>query len=201
MTDSNALPRGITSHAETMPSPWVVRWSHLVPSGGSVLDVACGSGRHVHWFAQRGHAVTGIDRDAAATQPLHAIARIITADIEGHAWPLPGETFDAVIVTRYLWRALLPTLVASVSSGGVLVYETFAFGQHTIGSPKNPDFLLRPGELLVAMQGLRVVAFEDVFELEPERFMQRIVAVREARAGAPAPRHPAAPAGAQTAGG
>jgi SAM-dependent methyltransferase len=192
---------GRTGHAETAASLWVARWAHLVPAGGSVLDVACGSGRHVRWFAQRGHAVTGLDRDAAATQPLHAIARIVTADIEGQAWPLSGQTFDAVIVTRYLWRTLLPTLVASVGSGGVLIYETFANGQQSIGTPKNPDFLLQPGELLGAVQSLRVVAFEDVFEAEPERFMQRIVAVREAPAGGPPPRHLAAPAGPQMAGG
>jgi SAM-dependent methyltransferase len=178
-----------------------MRWSHLVPAGGSVLDVACGSGRHVRWFAQRGHGVTGIDRDAAATQPLHAIARIVLANIEGRAWPLAGKTFDAVIVTRYLWRALLPTIVASVNSGGVLIYETFAHGQQTIGQPKNPNFLLQPGELLGAVQGLRVIAFEDVFELAPERFVQRIVAVREAPAGAPPPRHLAGASGPQMAGG
>lgn len=179
--------------AALAPSPWVMRWSHLVSERGAVLDVACGSGRHVRWFAERGHHITGIDHDAAAVQALHAIARIVVADVERGAWPLPDETFDAVVVTHYLWRPLMPTLLASVAVGGVLIYETFASGQQTIGHPKNPDFLLQPGELLRASQGLRVIAFEDVFEPQPPRFVQRVAAVREPPAGALPPRYAALP--------
>ncbi len=89
------------------------------------------------------------------------------------------RTFDAVVVTNYLWRPLLPAIVASVASGGVLLYETFAAGNETVGKPARPDFLLQPGELLRACEGLRVVAFEDGFLQGPERFVQRIAAVRE----------------------
>jgi len=168
------------------PSAWMRRWSHLVPSGARVLDVACGSGRHVRWFAQRGCAVTGVDRDPLATQPLQALAEIIVADIEAGPWPLAGRSFDAVVVTNYLWRPRLPDIVASVAAGGVLIYETFAIGNERVGKPSNPDFLLRAGELLDAAAGLRVVAYEDGFEAVPERFVQRIVAVREP-AGLPQP--------------
>ncbi|WP_119291054.1 class I SAM-dependent methyltransferase [Azohydromonas sediminis] len=171
-------------------SPWVRRWSPLVPVGARVLDVACGGGRHVRWFAERGCAVTAVDRDAAAVEPLRAIARVVVADLEAGAWPLPGETFDAVVVTNYLWRPLLPTIVASVATGGVLVYETFAVGNETVGRPSNPDFLLRPGELLTAAQGLRVVAYEDGFVEPPPRFVQRLCAVRAVAAAAAPVRYP-----------
>ena len=175
------------------PSPasrWVQRWSHLVAPQARVLDVACGAGRHVRWFAQRGCRVTGVDRDGAAMQALANLAEIVVADIENAPWPLPGRSFDAVVVTNYLWRDLLPMLMASVANGGVLIYETFAAGNETVGKPSNPAFLLRPGELLKAMRSLRVVAFEDGFETalnnSAPRFVQRIVAVREPPA-APAP--------------
>ena len=163
-------------------SPWVQRWSALVPGGARVLDVACGSGRHVRWFAARGALVTAIDRDAALLEALRSLpdVELIEADLEGEPWPLTGRRFDAVVVTNYLWRALLPTIVASVAERGVLIYETFARGNETIGRPANPDFLLAPGELLRAASGLRVIGYEDGFiAAEPQRFVQRIAAVRE----------------------
>jgi len=177
-------------HAALAPSPWVRRWSALVPTAASVLDVACGSGRHVRWFAQRGCRVTGVDRDAAALDALRDAGEMLVADIENGPWPWPGRQFDAVVVTNYLWRPLLPTLVASVAPGGVLVYETFALGNETVGKPSNPAFLLRPGELLQAAQGLRVLGYEDGFLAAPERFVQRLCAVRERAPSAVAERYP-----------
>ena len=167
-------------HSGLAPSPWIERWSHLVGPGARVLDLACGAGRHVRWFAARGAIVTAVDRDTAVLAPLDPVAEVIAADIENDAWPLPGRRFDAVIVTNYLWRPLLPLVVASVDAGGVLLYETFAQGNETVGKPSNPDFLLRPGELLQAARGLRVIAYEDGFVDPPERFVQRIAAVRQA---------------------
>ena len=92
-------------HATAEASAWVQRWSQLVAPGATVLDVACGHGRHVRWFAQRGAHVTGVDRDAAATAPLAAIAEVIVADLEGGAWPFSGRRFDAVIYVDKTTRA------------------------------------------------------------------------------------------------
>jgi SAM-dependent methyltransferase len=168
-----------SSHRLAPPSLWVRRFSPLIKPAGRVLDVACGSGRHLRWLAQQGFAVTGIDRDAAAlavaTDGLSAQG--LCADIEGDAWPLPGATFDALVVTNYLWRPLWPQLLASMASGGVLIYETFAAGNETVGRPARPDFLLQPAELLRVCGGLRIVAFEEGFLQAPDRFVQRIAAV------------------------
>ncbi|TFY97124.1 class I SAM-dependent methyltransferase [Ramlibacter humi] len=166
-------------HGTGEPSPWVVRWSHLVRAGGKVLDVACGHGRHMRWFADRGHAVTGVDRDAGVVAAVADLGRAVQADIENGSWPFAGETFDAVVVTNYLWRPLWPALLGSLAPGGVLLYETFAEGNETVGKPSRPDFLLKNGELLQACAGLRVVAYEDGFLEAPDRFAQRIAAVRQ----------------------
>ncbi|MEQ1682478.1 MAG: class I SAM-dependent methyltransferase [Burkholderiaceae bacterium] len=179
-----------SSHGGGDASAWVRRWSHLVAPGATVLDVACGSGRHLRWFAERGCRVTGVDRDEAALALSRGIADTVTADIESGPWPLAGRQFDAVVVTNYLWRELLPTLVGSVAEGGVLLYETFTAGNESVGKPSNPKFLLQPGELLRAAQGLRVVAFEEGFATDPERFVQRLVAVRERAGGAGPARYP-----------
>ncbi len=125
--------------------------------------------------------MTGVDRDAAAVARLKNVARIVVADIENGAWPLRGETFDAVIVTNYLWRPLLPTIIESVAPGGVLLYETFGQQQPEFGSPKRPDFLLRPRELLQVVEGMHVLAYEDIVLDDPMRHVQRVAAIRGPR--------------------
>ena len=103
---------------------------------------------------------------------------LIEADLEGGSpWPLLGRVFDAVIVTNYLHRPLLPDIVAAVAPRGILIYETFAAGQGRFGKPSNPDFLLRPGELLDAVRDKLIpFAYEQVM-LDGPRIVQRIAAV------------------------
>ena len=167
-----------------VPSSWLQRFVHLLPPGGSVLDVACGQGRHLRWLHGLGFRMTGVDRDPAAIEAVSPFVAstgdALLADIENGPWPLDGRRFDAVVVTNYLWRPLLPQIVASVADGGVLLYETFALGNETVGKPSRPDFLLKPGELIAACQGLRIVAYEDGFLDSPQRFVQRIAAMRQA---------------------
>ncbi|RQR59100.1 SAM-dependent methyltransferase [Burkholderia sp. Bp9125] len=169
------------------PSRWVAGWARLVPAGGTVLDVAAGGGRHARWFASRGHPVVALEHDPAALAALRAIPGVDArdADLEGAPWPLPaGAQFAAVVVTNYLHRPLWPHLLDALAPGGVLIYETFAQGNETVGKPSNPAFLLAQGELLEAVRGrLRVVAYEDGFIAAPRAaFIQRICAVRDAAA-------------------
>ncbi|MEO8022630.1 class I SAM-dependent methyltransferase [Polaromonas sp.] len=182
----------MSPHGTEAPSGWVQRWSHLVRPGGRVLDVACGQGRHAYWFYKRNHPLALVDRSQAAIDsiaiPADSCEKVI-ADIEAGPWPFAGREFDAVVVTNYLWRPLLPTLLASLAPGGVLIYETFAQGNETVGKPSRPDFLLRPGELLEVCRGLRVVAFEDGYQDAPARFVQRMAAVREAPSPETIPRY------------
>ncbi len=175
----------LNAHAGIDASPWVRRWAPLIKPRGTVLDVACGSGRHLRWLQSQGFAVTGVDRDATAVQPLHELGRLIVADIENAAWPLADEVYEAVIVTNYLGRPLLATIVASVAPGGVLIYETFAAGNEAFGKPSNPHFLLLPGELLWACATLQVAAYEDGLLTDPPRRVQRIAARRQAADAAP----------------
>jgi SAM-dependent methyltransferase len=181
-------PAAPVPHGDALePSRWVARWSHLVAAGGAVLDVAAGSGRHARWFAARGHPVTALDRDASALATLAGVPGVVTvtADLEdGSPWPSPAAArFAAVVVTRYLYRPLFPRLIDALAPGGVLIYETFAVGNETVGKPSNRAFLLAPGELLDAVRpALRVVAFQDGFLATPRAaFVQRICAVREAQ--------------------
>jgi len=148
----------------TEPSPWVRRFAPLIRDGGTVLDLACGGGRHARYFLALGYPVAMVDRDAGPVGDLAGQpgAEVIEADLEGAApWPLAGRTFAAVVVVNYLHRPLLPHLIGSLEDGGVLIYETFARGNERFSRPRNPDHLLKSGELLEAIRGkLQVIAYE-----------------------------------------
>lgn len=171
-------------HGTETPLPWVVRFAALVPAGGTVLDLACGNGRHTRLFCARGHAVTAVDLDVRQLGELADDAGVTTlsADLEdGSPWPLEGQAFAGVVVTNYLWRPLLPRILDAVAPGGALIYETFAVGNEAFGRPSNPDFLLHPGELLETVAGrLTVVAYEHGVVTTPAQAVkQRICAIRD----------------------
>lgn len=163
------------------PSAWVQRHGGLVPVGASVLDVAAGGGRHTRWFLDRAHPVVAVDRDLAALREDlggDPLLEAVEADLEdGSPFVLAGRRFGGVVAVNYLHRPLLPALVEAVAPGGALLYETFMVGQERVGRPRNPDFLLRPGELLEVVAGsLEVVDAEE--GPSGGAVKQRIAAVR-----------------------
>jgi SAM-dependent methyltransferase len=146
------------------PSPWVRRFAPLIPPGGEVLDMACGGGRHAMLLAGLGYRVEAVDRDESLLSRLAGVPGVTTrqADLEDGPWPYFGCVFAGIVITNYLWRPLLPQVMACVGAGGVLIYETFMVGNERFGKPSNPQFLLRPGELLDVMANhFTVVAFEQ----------------------------------------
>ena len=166
--------------AET--SPWVQRFATLVAPGGTVLDLASGGGRHARYFLSLGHPVVAIDRDTGPLADLkgNPQADVIQADLEvgaasTEAWG--GRAFAGVVVCNYLHRPLMPYVLDAVAPGGVLIYETFANGHERYAKPRNPDYLLEPGELLsLAGARFQVIAYEHGL-IEGPRVVQRIAAV------------------------
>jgi SAM-dependent methyltransferase len=169
-------------HLNLAPSPWVERFASLVPPGGDVLDLAAGSGRHSRLMRERGHKVVAVDRDIAALTLLAAgdpELTVIAADLEASdaIWPTGTRQFAGIVVTNYLHRPLFPHIRAALAPGGVLIYETFAVGNERFGKPSNPDFLLRPGELLELAAGWLVIAYENLQIAQPRpTVVQRIAA-------------------------
>lgn len=146
-----------------------------------MLDLACGKGRHTRLFADRGHPVTAVDIDVSGIAGLRSDPRIEIRelDLETAAQPFTGEQFAAVVISNYLHRPHFAWLADTLLPGGVLLMETFAQGNEAWGRPRNPDFLLAPGELLRAFGNrLQVVAYEHGQEFLPKPAVrQRICAV------------------------
>lgn len=167
------------------PSEWISRWAHLVPVGAPVLDVAAGGGRHARLFAGLGHPVTAVDRDTSRLEGIDGV-EVVQADLEHGS--LPGVLTDAryggVVVVNYLHRPLMPVLVEAVAPGGALLYATFMVGSPAGAGPSNPDFLLRPGELVDAVHGrLEVVAHQEWTTDGPRVVDRQAIAARASTAG------------------
>ncbi len=172
----------------TEPSPWIIRFAPLIEAGGSVLDLACGGGRHGRYLLDRGYQVTFVDRDISAIGNLENRqgAQIIEADLEQgddiFSGLLAGRRFDGIVVSNYLFRPLLGPMVAALNPGGVLIYETFGRGNERFSRPRNPDHLLISGELLERVGGhLQVLAYESgIIDKGPlPGVIQRICAIAE----------------------
>lgn len=164
------------------PSVWVKRWADLIPPGGRVLDVACGSGRNAIHLASRGYRVTAVDRDLGPSAGVRDTPGVtwLAHDLEAGDWPFTAGIWQGIVVVNYLHRPLIPHLIDALAPGGALIYATFAHGQERFGRPRDPRHLLMPGELLEAVRGrLRVVAYEDVEEAgPPPSRRQRLAALK-----------------------
>jgi SAM-dependent methyltransferase len=161
----------------------VRRFAPLIRPGGRVLDLAAGTGRHARLLVDMGFAVTAVDRDVEGLRPLAGtLCEVRELDLEagqlevGTAWPLGGG-YDGIVVANYLHRPLFAAIAAGLAPGGIVIYETFALGNERFGRPRNPDFLLRPGELLEVFAGLTSLAFEQGEVARPRpAVIQRIAA-------------------------
>ena len=147
-----------------LPEDWLVQNADLLPVHGRALDVACGRGRHALWLGARGLVTTAVDRDAAAVDAVNAEARSGGLPVTAHAVDLEhgdpalgAARYDVIVVVHYLHRPLFPALVSALTSGGVLIYETFTRAQAARGKPTNPMFLLDPGELRALVAPLEIV--------------------------------------------
>jgi len=161
------------------PSPFVAEQEAALRAAARhapVLDLACGRGRHARLVAGWGLRVVALDHDAEALRALAGDARRaglaispLRADAEAPSGlPLRPGSFGAVVVTRFLHRPLAPALAALLQPGGLLVYETFTIRQRELAQgPRNPAFLLEPGELPRLFGGLEVIASAEGLREQP----------------------------------
>jgi SAM-dependent methyltransferase len=163
-----------------------MRFASLIPQSGEILDLACGSGRHSRLALGLGYRVVAADCSILGLEDLRKqkSLEIVEIDLETANPFVPGgilhgRIFTGIIVTNYLHRLILSSLIGALADDGVLIYETFSVGNERYGHPRNPDYLLRPGELLeTARKRLQVIAYENGLIQEPRMaVVQRLCAV------------------------
>lgn len=163
------------AHADTgpparlwRPSPHLERVAPRLPRGRA-LDLASGAGRDAVWLALQGWRAEAWDHDDEALARARALAATVPVPLETRVVelveaepPAIDAPWDVVVVVRFLHRPLLPWIERALAPGGALVYETFLVGQERYGRPRNPRFLLQPGELLEAFPSLETEHYEEV---------------------------------------
>ncbi|MBS5491486.1 MAG: class I SAM-dependent methyltransferase [Sutterella wadsworthensis] len=153
------------AQALNQPSPWVMRWRHLLSHHGQILDLACGGGRHTALLALENFDVLAVDIDVTQVEPLGELPNVTIEcrDLENEPWPWEAERFAGIIVTNYLHRPHFAHYWESLAPGGLFLMETFTRANTMIWAhPKNPAHFLEEGELLRLMPtGARLIAYEE----------------------------------------
>ncbi len=183
LSEWDARHRDAANGTAAEPASFVRELLPLLPLGPA-LDLACGTGRHTLLLAARHQHVTAIDgsgvaldvieeRARASNQPSRRVESLDTvvaprpgidlvrADLE-HTM-LPENSFALILCVQYLQRSLFAQIERALVPGGMLLFETFTRAQlEFAGGPKNPDYLLGPGELRSAFPSLRLLFYREL---------------------------------------
>jgi len=175
-----------------------IAFLHEVPDANEqtpVLDLACGSGRNGLYLLEQNLPVVFADIKESALEQVKSTINCHHCEGKSSAgfWqvdfeqdhfeqekvkPLAGKSFSAIIVFRYLHRALFEQIKQAVIPGGYVVYETFTVDQPQFGRPKNPKFLLKPGELVETFSDWQVIhSFEGIVEANNESGKQAVAQI------------------------
>lgn len=144
-----------------------------------ILDLACGLGRNGCYLANLGYQLTYLDRNEASLNAIKqqdSNGKLLLVDLETTPpYALLQHAYDAIIVFRYLHRALMPSIINALKPGGIIVYETFTHHQADIGRPKNPDFLLNDGELMEHFARFDSFYTFEGFDEQQEAFVAQFI--------------------------
>lgn len=158
----------IYSQAPTSPAACTLLASHkyLLPAAGKALDLACGLGGNALMLAAKGLSVEAWDVSGIALQKLQDQARnqqlsIHTRQVNIGPEMLQNATFDVIVISRFLDRALSNAIMAGLNTGGLLFYQTFTRNELDQAGPSNPDFLLASNELLRLFAPLMLVYYQE----------------------------------------
>ncbi len=162
-----------------------------------VLDLACGSGRNGLYLLGNDYDVVFADRNIDCLKSIKSELNKPDFVDKKHLasyWPidfeqvnftqLANKQYAAIIVFRYLHRALFSQIKQAVAPGGTIVYETFTEDQPNYGRPTNPNFLLKHGELQNLFSDWKIIHYyEGILEGKEvgKQAVAQIIAIKPAR--------------------
>lgn len=162
-----AYPQKLLPRSDLPPPCMVVAaYTHLFPTTGTALDLACGLGANALLLAHHGLETYAWDYAETVLERLRANAQ--TQQVQIHTElrdvvisPPPPDTFDVIVVCHFLERRLAPALLQALKPNGLQFYQTFTRSSVSEGGPKNPEFRLADNELLRLFADMQIIIYRE----------------------------------------
>ena len=140
---------------------------------GKALDLAMGNGHNALFLARHGFEVDALDYSEVAVSRVRSFAQqkslpvhVTHADLTDYQ--LSENTYAVIINFYFLERLLVPRIKTALKKGGMLLFETYTTEQSRYGRPHNPDYLLKPNELLKSFMDLHIILYHERVVTSPE---------------------------------
>lgn len=139
---------------------------HLLPKSGTALDAACGLGANAIVLARQGLETHAWDISEQALNLLSKSAakenlNLITTQRDIVSQPPAADTFDVIVVSRFLDRSIISRLINALRRGGLIYYQTFIKDLRDVYGPGNPAYRLDDNELLQLFSTLHLVFYRE----------------------------------------
>ena len=154
------------SEGDSTAAQVLVQNAHLLPKQGDALDLACGLGANAIFLAKHGLSTTAWDISDIAIEKLNSrcenLSLPVGAEVRDVVLHPPAQSrFDLIVVSRFLERKIIPSLIEALRPGGFIFYQTFVVDKQADPGPSNPAYLLKPNELLKLFQSLTVRVYRE----------------------------------------
>lgn len=139
---------------------------HLLPSGGSALELACGLAANGMLLARQGLKTDAWDISKVAIEKLNSIAQSEGIEIQAQVRdvlqdPPEVEKYDVIVVAHFLNRDFIPLIRAALKPGGLVFYQTFTQDKVEESGPSSLDFRLAQNELLQFFQDYIIRVYRE----------------------------------------
>lgn len=147
------------------PARFLVEQLPRLPPGRA-LDLASGSGRNALFLAAHGYKTDAVDASQVALDKLSGMAKneslpVVTIRAELPDYQIAKSTYAVIINFYFLERKLFLPIKEGLIDGGMLLFETYTIEQSRFGRPCNPEFLLKPNELLHSFSDLHIIYYHE----------------------------------------